>query len=178
MNATIGRLTSVRGRGFTMLEVMVTLVILSFGLLGLAALIMTGVRLSHQSYLQTQAVLLAYDILDRIRANSRQCVVGCQYENSTSAPASPPDCLSSSCADPNDFATFDLARWHAALQRQLPNGRGAVCRGTLTVTPPSSFTCTVSASATDTRYAVSIVWVEQELNRRLDLSSDLRSDHL
>lgn len=166
-------LSNKRALGFTMLEVLVTLAVLSFGLLGLAALIMTGVKFSHQSYLQTQAVIQAYDLFDRIRANSKRCATGCAYDNSTSPPGTAPNCSTSVCSNPNDFALFDLAQWHNTLGRVLPNGRGAVCRGTLTVTAPASFSCTVSSSGSDTRYAISIVWVEQELNRRIDLQAEL-----
>ena len=55
--------------GFSLIEVLVALFVLSIGLLGLAALQTTGLRFSHQSYERTQATLQAYDIIDRMRTN-------------------------------------------------------------------------------------------------------------
>jgi type IV pilus assembly protein PilV len=58
-----------RSRGFTMIEVLVALVVLSIGLLGVAALQLTSLRSNHSSAMRSQATFLAYDIIDRMRAN-------------------------------------------------------------------------------------------------------------
>jgi type IV pilus assembly protein PilV len=55
--------------GFTLIEVLVTIVILSVGLLGMAALQITGVRSATGATSRTQATLLADDIVERMRAN-------------------------------------------------------------------------------------------------------------
>lgn len=57
-------------RGFTLIEVLVALIILSVGLLGLAALQTRANQAEVESYQRAQAMLLANDIADRIRANS------------------------------------------------------------------------------------------------------------
>ena len=56
--------------GFTLIEVLVALIIVSIGLLGLAGLQATSVRFNQQAYLRSQAVQQAYDMADRIRANA------------------------------------------------------------------------------------------------------------
>lgn len=56
--------------GLTMIEVLVTLIILSVGLLGMAGLQITGVRSANNSSYRTQATLLANDMAERMRANS------------------------------------------------------------------------------------------------------------
>lgn len=61
-----------RQAGFTMIEVLITVLVLSIGLLGLAALQATGLKESQMAYMRSQAVLLAYDMADRIRANPIQ----------------------------------------------------------------------------------------------------------
>jgi type IV pilus assembly protein PilV len=58
-------------RGFSLLEVLIALLVLSIGLLGLAALQAAGLRSSHGAYLSSQATLLAYDMADRVRAADR-----------------------------------------------------------------------------------------------------------
>lgn len=55
--------------GLTMIEILVTLIILSVGLLGMAALQLTGIRSANSSTYRTQATLLADDIAERMRSN-------------------------------------------------------------------------------------------------------------
>ena len=57
--------------GFTLIEVLVTLIVLSVGLLSLAGLQVFGLRTSHSASLRTQATIQSYDIIDRMRANLR-----------------------------------------------------------------------------------------------------------
>lgn len=56
-------------RGFTMIEVLVTLVILMIGLLGIAGLIAQGQRSSFEAYQRQQALALANDMAERVKAN-------------------------------------------------------------------------------------------------------------
>ena len=59
-------------RGFTLIEVLVTLVILMFGLLGIAGLMAKGQRVSFEAYQRQQALALANDMAERMRANRTQ----------------------------------------------------------------------------------------------------------
>ena len=68
MNANYNS-TKKKSTGLTMIEVLVTLVILSIGLLGMAALQLTGLRSANSSNYRTQAILLANDMAERMRAN-------------------------------------------------------------------------------------------------------------
>src|SRR5687768_17421752 len=56
-------------RGFTLVEVLVTVVLISVGLLGLAALQLTTLRGNHDAYARSQASILAANILDCMRTN-------------------------------------------------------------------------------------------------------------
>jgi Tfp pilus assembly protein PilV len=53
----------------SLVEVLVALVVLSIGLLGIAQVLINGMRTSHAALLRTQAVNLVADMADRIRAN-------------------------------------------------------------------------------------------------------------
>ena len=55
--------------GFNLLEVLVTLVILSLGILGAAGLQRAALQNGHSALLCTQAALYTYDMADRMRAN-------------------------------------------------------------------------------------------------------------
>jgi len=57
------------GSGFTLIEVLVSLLILAIGLLGIAALQFKGLRYSNAAFIRSQINFLAYDIADRMRMN-------------------------------------------------------------------------------------------------------------
>lgn len=107
-------------RGFSLIEVLVALVVLSVGLLGLAALQSTAAQFNASAYTRSQATILAYDIADRIRANRQAALAG----NYTSAyPGVLPTCNG---AVAGTVVQQDLAAWRRALACSLPNGNGAV----------------------------------------------------
>lgn len=91
-------------QGFTLLEVLIAVVVLSVGLLGLARLQTAGLRQNHSAFMRSQATMLAYDIIDRMRTNKgtvEACGTadGCGYNILvTAAPPSPPvNCVAASC---------------------------------------------------------------------------------
>ena len=97
--------------GFTLLEVLIALLILSIGLLGLAALQTTGLRSNQMATMRTLATQAAYDISDRMRANPAG-MANNQYVIATGeAPADPPVTR----------ADIDLTEWRAQIAR-LPGG--------------------------------------------------------
>jgi len=110
--------------GFTLLEVLVALLVLSIGLLGLAALQASGTRYVHGSYLRSQAVIQAYDMADRIRANLPGVQAG-DYTDLSGIPSTHSDCTSSSCSAAQ-MAQFDLWQWNTANAALLPAGAGTV----------------------------------------------------
>lgn len=120
--------------GFTMIEVLITAVILSLGLLGLAGMQATGLKSNHQAYMRSQATLLAYDISDRMRANMAGVKAG-DYNNVSGIPQSYTDCQANSCT-PAQMAIFDAYQWNTTLASTLPSGQGTVTAagGILTVT--------------------------------------------
>lgn len=162
--------TPVRQRGFNMIEVMVTLAVLSVGLLGFAALQTIGFRFNHQSYQRTQAVFQAYDIFDRIRANWTCVAGGCAYDNvALGNIPGVQNCISynggATCSNAQ-MATYDVIQWNTANSLVLNTGRGAVCRGTL----DANFVC---AAGADRTYSVAITWVENDMTMRIDVQASL-----
>lgn len=113
-----GPLTNERARGFSLLEVLVALVILSVGLLGLAALQARSLQFNQDAYVRTQATLLAYDIIDRMRANNDDAL---DYTNTATPVAG------RACANANDGSRpCDLLTWHNAVANRLPAGAGCI----------------------------------------------------
>ena len=60
-----------KASGFTLIEVLIALIILSVGMLGIAGLYVHSMQAGRTSILRHNAVTLAGDIADRIRANPR-----------------------------------------------------------------------------------------------------------
>lgn len=110
--------------GFTMLEILVAIVILSFGLLGLAGLQANGLKNNNSAYLRTQANLLAYDMIDRMRAN-QQGVINGDYDLILDSVPIEIDCLKNECTI-SQMATHDTNQWVKNLKELLPSGRGKV----------------------------------------------------
>lgn len=120
-----------RDRGFSLLEVLIALLVLSIGLLGLAGLQVFSLKYNHQSYERTQATLMTYDIADRMRANP-EGVFGGNYDSIGKTDAAPSyvDCASAACSAGADIANFDIAMWKLGLAQpgNLAGGAGAIQR--------------------------------------------------
>lgn len=123
-------------RGFTMIEVLIALLVLAFGLLGFALLQTMNLRFTQSANYRTQATNLAYDLLDQIRANR---LVAPQYTAITTASFT--GLKAKSCgARPMGAVTVDdnIKRWRCQVVDTLGEGSSAVvlyaADGTVNVT--------------------------------------------
>ena len=119
-------------KGFTMIEVLIAVLVLSIGLLGLASLQAASLKNNYSSYMRTQAVIFANDMVDRIRANPVAAASSTAYNNvsPSSMPSSDPGCTSGACT-PADIAKHDIYQWYTNLSNTaagtgLPGGTGTV----------------------------------------------------
>lgn len=112
---------SIAAGGYSLIEVLVALVVLSVGLLGLAALQQNAVRFNHDAYLRSQATVLAYDMADRMRGNRRAALDG-DYDSDFADPA--PACNSAVAA--GTVVAEDIGAWRRALSCALPDGNGQI----------------------------------------------------
>lgn len=108
-----------------MVEILVTIVILSIGLLGLAGLQASGLKNNQSAFLRTVAMQQAYDMADRIRANAAGQKAG-DYDAISGTP-SDPNCISSGCTAAQ-MAQYDAYDWNTDNTAQLPSGQGTVTR--------------------------------------------------
>lgn len=110
------------GAGFTLIEVLITLLILAIGLMGVAALQFRGLQYNHDAYMRSQINFLAYDIADRMRINSDNAG---DYATpgvyTVTAPGGANTCDEGVGGD----ATNDLGCWYNAVDRALPPGSTA-----------------------------------------------------
>jgi type IV pilus assembly protein PilV len=112
-------------RGFSLLELLVTLVVLSIGLLGLGLMQTTGLGLTKTAYARTQAMMLASDIADRIRANEAAAANYVGNSATTASTSKPPCTAGSTCLGPA-VAASDMVDWSNRLLLELPGGTGQI----------------------------------------------------
>jgi len=103
-------------RGFSLVEVLIALVVLSVGMLGVAGLYVQSMQASRTSMLRHHAVILAGDVADRIRANPH---AGAAYQG----PGRDGDCVMSvvNC-DAAAMAGHDILEWKRQAAATLPDG--------------------------------------------------------
>lgn len=105
-------------QGFTLIEVLVSILILSIGVLGVTALQMRGLDGNRNALLRVQASLLASDLIQRIEVNGA----------TTYGPVSPGDvppvptnCYVSDCT-PTQLAQFDTTQWLCSINSIATDG--------------------------------------------------------
>lgn len=108
-----------KSSGFTLVEILVTLLVISIGLLGVAGLHSLSLRNNYDALMRSHASALASDIADRMRANQAAVVDGGEYDDVELGAAPTIDATSSQAA-------IDVFEWKEALAAQLPDGDGAI----------------------------------------------------
>lgn len=100
--------------GAGLIEVMVTVFLTATALLALAALQNRSLQFNQGAYFRSQANILAYDVLDRIRLN-RANLVSYEIAAGDTTPAAG-----------GSVAETDLNEWRTGIESRLPNGQGAI----------------------------------------------------
>jgi len=128
-------------RGFTLIEVLVSIVILAIGLLGLAGLQLQGMQNTQGGNFRAQATNLAYDITDRMRVNLTALTAGSYDIAMAAATPALVNCKGSdvNCTTAN-MATADLYWWRQGIDQYLVTGGSSV------VTADNGVTTTVTVT--------------------------------
>ena len=147
-----------RYRGYVLIEAMITIVVVSLGLLTVAGLLINSLKGNASAASRTQATMLAEDILDRMRANRTAAVVG-----ASPSITSPYNLLIGAAAPTisanSSVALRDLKDWRDSILASLPNGAGGV-----------------SVSASTGMVTITITW--DDTNRRSAATSIANSGRL
>ena len=104
-------------RGYSLIEILITLVIVSFGLLGVAGIALNSLKNAHTSTARTQATMLANDIIARMRANRGAA---------ERIPSPYRLAMDEQTFTGNSVSGADLMQWRRTLACRLPDGRGSV----------------------------------------------------
>jgi type IV pilus assembly protein PilV len=156
-------------RGFSLIEVLVTLMIVSLALFGTAGLQAYSIRFNQSGQFRGQAVFLAGDLAERMEANPTE-VKALKYDlDPTSvAPAIDSTCGGVSCTT----AQIDLMQWQNAVANALPQSTwsvttlasGNLMAATITLAWPERPTGTTNSTASSTA-AITATYVATRLIR-------------
>lgn len=135
--------------GLALIEVLITIIILAFGLLGMAGLQGKALTAELESYQRAQAIVLAQDMVDRIQARRKSAAsyvfsgyVGDSYSHTCPT------------ASPTNPVATDCNAWHNLLlgssEKVGTSNRGAMigARGCVTVDANNVYTVTVTWQGT------------------------------
>jgi type IV pilus assembly protein PilV len=106
-----------RQSGASLIEVLVAFLLLSFGLLGLSGLQINALKNNQSALQRSQATMLAYFMMDAMRANKDAALAG-DYNLGT--PGTPPTLACDAPAD-TSLVTHDQAAWFTAMKSTLGN---------------------------------------------------------
>jgi type IV pilus assembly protein PilV len=109
-------------QGFSLIEILITSVIVSISVLGLVSLQLSELRNTRNALISSQASILLTDISERIRANPTQVA---SYDLAHAATLQAVNCKTKDCT-PAQLAAYDLYTWQAMLKQSLPSGGGTV----------------------------------------------------
>lgn len=119
-------------KGMTLIEVLVSVVLLALGLLGIASMILLANHANNSSYMKQQAIQAVYNIFDKIRANPQAAINGNYTINNIGTNGIPSNvatpsvlCTTSACT-PAQLATYDTWSWLTKEVSQLPSGCGSI----------------------------------------------------
>lgn len=138
-----------RQEGTSLLEVLISVVILSIGLLGLAGLQVAALRVNQGAMQRSQATILAYDILDRMRSDRIAAIDG-RYDAFVTKAGRVTTVDSKTLEDSAIAAVSD---WGTAMSRMLPAGEGMICR----TDNPASRDCT----GTGEYFVIEVRWADE-----------------
>lgn len=138
-------LARARQAGASLIEVLITMLVVAIGLLGVAGLQLASVRYQQTSTLRTQALQQADFIIEKIRVNNSNLLrsnlatalaapetaylAEDEYDDADTLPDDPSCGLAAQAAcTPAQAAQRDLLEWRQTLARDLPGGRGSIFR--------------------------------------------------
>ena len=131
--------------GFSMLEILITLVIVATALLGTAGLQAHALKTNMGGQFRNQAVFLSADMAERMEANKVQAVLAGGYALAAGAaiPAASTACNTGPCT-PAQLAQYDLGNWQAAIAAVLPQGTGVITQAVAGNPPISTYTIVIN----------------------------------
>jgi type IV pilus assembly protein PilV len=116
--------------GFTLLEVLISIVVIAFGLLGIAGLQAFALKNNQSAGQRMTTTMLANDMVERVWSSN--VAFRPFYSQPDIAQYGVPDanspCLQAAGCSPTQLVANDLAEWQQRVRDSLPSGQGIVCK--------------------------------------------------
>lgn len=141
-----------RQSGTTLIEVLVSLLVLSVGMLGMAGLQGVSLRGNQAAYFRTMAGTLSVDIVERMRANLAAVEAG-NYDDVGGAATA--NCFTAVGCSGTQMAAQDVLEWSATVTAILPLGTAVVC---LDASPTDGTAATNACDGAGSVYAIKLWW--------------------
>lgn len=133
-DAQSARLRGGTPRGFTLVEILVAIIVLSFGVLGMVGLQAAALQSNRAARSQSTAVALGRELADMMRGNKDIALLTTAanpylvdyQDNKTLSKAAPVDCVKRACS-PSEMGQFDMWQWLSRVEAALPQPRVVVC---------------------------------------------------
>jgi len=133
-----GGLNSQNLNGFSLIEVLISIIVLSFGLLGMVGMQSAALQANREARLQSSAAVLARELAETIRGNKDIGILATgnpyvgSFDTSPLEAATPSYCLNvatstTPCADRAAIANAQMTEWLDRVNVQLPGARVSVC---------------------------------------------------
>jgi len=146
------------GKGFTLIEILISVLIMAVGVLGATGLQLRGLDANRATYFRTEATHLANDIVNRMQVNPADyatIATPSTYVTGT-PPVAPTNCTTTQC-DPDQMAGFDLAQLYCGIRSTDTAGATHATCTTLGVTG-SLPAGTAEISRDANAYTITIGW--------------------
>ncbi len=131
--------SSRRGQsGFSILEVLIAIIILSIGMLGAVGMQAAAMQANKETRNQAAAATLGRELAEKMRGNHTVAIKTTATDNpylvnttqtgtATTIATPSVNCFTAGCPTPKDAATWDIADWHGRLTAALPTPKVRVC---------------------------------------------------
>lgn len=127
---------ALREVGFSLLEVLVAIVVLSFGVLGVVGLQAAAVQANKDARFQTAAIRLSRELSDLMRGNKGIAILTGNanpylltdfHAGDTLPFPAAEDCSTAACSSPTQVGQFQIRDWLSRAQVELPGLRVVIC---------------------------------------------------
>lgn len=164
-----------RENGFSLLEVLISIIILSFGLLGMVGLQAAALQANRDARLQTSAISLARELAEMMRGNKDigLAASGNPYIGSFTAPLTPNTasyCLNvasatTACADNTAIANAQMTEWLGRVKNELPGARVSICVDSAPFDSAGLPQWACSNTGTDATTVIKMGWTRSSTDR-------------
>ncbi len=142
MNTLTHQSIARNSRGFTLLEALIALLVLSIGLLGLAGLQLSSARLGNEAHIRSITTLAATEIIERIRMRTYKVKIA----NRPAIISKYVGLTAGSCDPALSSIVNDFSCWQENIQAELPEGEGKI----------------IDSNSADGIFEVQISWYDRE----------------